>query len=202
MVESLSSVVGHTSRTERVAARRVELLGVAWAVIAVEGDRVSMDRIASAAGITRPVLYRHFGDISGLYLAIAERFADLLYASFDRLADTGAGRPLLRATVDAYVRTIEAHPQVYRYLTRRTGSDHPGASETVRDFARLLGERVTEFLTVTGLPAGVAALRGHALVGSIEAVGDWWLDTSTMTRDELVEQLTQVLWAGHSGPAA
>lgn len=194
----MNSLSSSTSRADKVAARRLALLDVAWQVIAVEGERVSMDRIATAAGITRPVLYRHFGDIGGLYLAVADRFATQLYSSLERLQRTENGRPLLRATVDAYIRTIEANPQIYRYLTRRSGSDLDDSGATVRDFTRQLGESVTDFLAVTGLHPTIAALRGHALVGAIQATGDWWLDNASIPRKQLVDQLTQVLWSGHS----
>jgi len=57
------------ARRER---RREELLDVADRVIQRRGVAVSMDEIASEAGITKPVLYRHFGDKDGLYEALTE----------------------------------------------------------------------------------------------------------------------------------
>lgn len=202
MVESVSSAIGHTAtRAAQVAARRNELLEVAWQVINVDGERVSMDRIATAAGITRPVLYRHFGDIAGLYLAVAERFAALLDTAFQTLPPPTAGRALLEATVDAYTRTIDEHPQIYRYLTRRTGPEQTTAGDTVRDFTRLLGNQLTAFFEAAGVAPTLAAVRGHSLVGGIQATGDWWLDTRPVSRSEIVQHLTDVLWHGHRGDA-
>ncbi|MEV1243105.1 TetR/AcrR family transcriptional regulator [Nonomuraea sp. NPDC050022] len=53
--------------------RRKALLDAADRVILREGPEASMAAIAAEAGITKPILYRHFGDKSGLYEALADR---------------------------------------------------------------------------------------------------------------------------------
>src|ERR671930_593638 len=55
-------------------ARRLELLEAAFEVIRREGPTASMDEIAAQAGITKPIVYRYFGDRAGLYQAVAERY--------------------------------------------------------------------------------------------------------------------------------
>ena len=54
-------------------ARRESLLAAADLVVQRDGPSASMSAIAAEAGITKPILYRHFGDKSGLYAALAER---------------------------------------------------------------------------------------------------------------------------------
>src|SRR5688572_6960411 len=60
------------------ADRRESLLDAAISGIRTHGPAASMDQLAAAAGITKPILYRHFGDRAGLVAAIAKRFADSL----------------------------------------------------------------------------------------------------------------------------
>src|ERR1044072_839216 len=57
----------------RDPGRRRALLEAADRVIQREGPGASMASIAAEAGISKPILYRHFGDKSGLYQALAER---------------------------------------------------------------------------------------------------------------------------------
>src|SRR5437870_2004883 len=68
----------HTDRSAQRADRREALLTAAIGGIRKHGPSASMDALAAEAGITKPILYRHFGDRAGLVKAIAERFADSL----------------------------------------------------------------------------------------------------------------------------
>ena len=72
--------------------RRRELLEAADRVVLRDGPQASMNAIAAEAGITKPILYRHFGDKSGLYRALAKRHTDALL----RRA-SGSGRRAFRA---------------------------------------------------------------------------------------------------------
>ena len=63
---------------QAVERRRRELLEAADRVVLRDGPEASMNAIAAEAGITKPILYRHFGDKSGLYRALAKRHTDAL----------------------------------------------------------------------------------------------------------------------------
>jgi AcrR family transcriptional regulator len=65
-------------RVERRAARREELLDAAIRCIRGEGPGISMERIAAEAGVTKPILYRHFRHRADLEDAIALRFTDAI----------------------------------------------------------------------------------------------------------------------------
>lgn len=76
-----------TQRTEQQRSadrRRRELLEAADRVVLRDGPQASMNAIAAEAGITKPILYRHFGDKSGLYAALAKRHTDALLNSSGR----------------------------------------------------------------------------------------------------------------------
>lgn len=109
-----------TQRTEQQTSaerRRRELLEAADRVVLRDGPGASMNAIAAEAGITKPILYRHFGDKGGLYAALAKRHTDALLASLRAALDAPAERrERVESTLDTYLAAIEARPQVYRFL--------------------------------------------------------------------------------------
>src|SRR5690349_4689166 len=106
--------------------RRPELLDAATEAIRRHGPAASMSQIAAAAGVTKPILYRHFGDRNGLVHALADRFAsDLTRELQGPLQSDAPPREVIFRTIDAYVAFIEREPDVYRFLV-----DHVDAVDT------------------------------------------------------------------------
>jgi AcrR family transcriptional regulator len=96
--------------------RRRALLDAADRIIRREGPDVSMASIAAEAGITKPILYRHFGDKSGLYQALAERHTRLLMDSVrTAFRRPGEIRDRARAAIDTYLAAIAANPHPVSY---------------------------------------------------------------------------------------
>ncbi|MGW1149090.1 TetR/AcrR family transcriptional regulator, partial [Streptomyces sp. NPDC002454] len=90
----------HRGDLQRSAERRrYELLEAADRVVLRDGPGASMNAIAAEAGITKPILYRHFGDKGGLYAALAERHTDGLLASLRAALDAPVGR---RERIEAF----------------------------------------------------------------------------------------------------
>ncbi|MGW9159016.1 MULTISPECIES: TetR/AcrR family transcriptional regulator [unclassified Microbacterium] len=73
------------------ADRRAQLLGVAREMIRVDGaDALTLGALADRAGITKPVVYEHFGDRSGLFAALYRQFDERQDASLETaLANAG-----------------------------------------------------------------------------------------------------------------
>ncbi|MEU5248727.1 TetR/AcrR family transcriptional regulator, partial [Streptomyces asoensis] len=96
-----------TQRTEQQRSadrRRRELLEAADRVVLRDGPQASMNAIAAEAGITKPILYRHFGDKGGLYAALAKRHTDALLDSLRAALDAPAERrERVEATLDTYL---------------------------------------------------------------------------------------------------
>src|SRR6185503_13694774 len=88
----------------RSVVRRAQLLDAADRAIQRDGPDVSMAAIAAEAGVTKPIVYRHFGDKAGLYRALAERHTDELLASIRTALTSPAGlRARAEGAVDAYL---------------------------------------------------------------------------------------------------
>src|SRR3954470_5622970 len=103
-----------TRPTDHAVDRRAQLLEAADRVVRRNGSAASMNVIAAEAGITKPILYRHFGDKGGLYRALADRHSERLLTRLRAaLATRGGLRARTRAAVDAYLAAVEEQPQVY-----------------------------------------------------------------------------------------
>lgn len=203
---------GTTQRAEQrrtVALRKRELLEAADRVVLREGPGASMNAIAAEAGITKPILYRHFGDKGGLYRALAARHTDALLASLRHALDAPAPtrRHRVAATLDTYLAAIEARPQVYRFLMHPAEGAGPAEPSSESGFdvgrhsaplLRRLGEELAEVIAerVDLGPHSERRARvwGHGIVSMMHGAGDWWLGERPCERDELVHDLTDLLW--------
>ncbi|WP_338051350.1 TetR/AcrR family transcriptional regulator [Pseudonocardia acidicola] len=192
-----------TAREERRAERRAEMVAAAMDAVRRHGPGVSVADIAAVAGITKPVLYRHFTDRADLQRAVGEQAAGLLMA---RIAPalTGQLEPAeqVRAAIDAFLAGIEEEPQLWRFVVHNPAERGAGAEivddarETIaRMLATLLGER----LRAQGRDSGGAEAWAHGLVGMVQSAGDWWLERRTMTRAALTDYLTALIWSGVAG---
>jgi AcrR family transcriptional regulator len=189
-------------RTVRRAARRAELLEAAVRAIRRDGPKVSMDVIAAEAGVTKPIVYRHFGDRVGLAAALGEQFGAALVADLDAaLQQDLPPEQLLRATIDAYLAFVERDPQLYSFLVGRLGA--PVGTEVANDLVTQVGARVAlvlgEQLRTLGVDSGPAEAWAFGIVGMVHLAGDWWLERRTMTRARLVDDITTLLWRGFGG---
>ncbi|MEU6172644.1 TetR family transcriptional regulator [Streptantibioticus parmotrematis] len=194
-----------TDQQRAAERRRKELLEAADRVVLRDGPEASMNAIAAEAGITKPILYRHFGDKNGLYRALAKRHTDALLASLRTALDSAdARRDRVEATLDAYLTAIEARPQVYRFLmhpTEQESSDTEKGFDAGRQSApllRRLGEELARIIAerLDLGPGGdeLARVWGHGIVGMMHAAGDWWLGERPCSREQLVRHLADLLW--------
>lgn len=190
------------------ADRREQLIDAAVAAVRTHGAGASMEQIAAAAGVTKPVLYRYFGDKAALYEAVADRFVgvvnDAVVSSLDeRSTDPQA---MLAATVDAYLSLVQRDTDMYRFLMRRARLEQTAARDRIDTFVRTLGDRIGALLLAQFAAAGVqvdastAKLWAHGIVGMINAAGDWWLQSpdarTELSRADVVRAVTDLLWRG------
>ena len=189
-----------SKQAQRRERRREELLDVADRVIQRRGVDVSMDEIASEAGITKPVLYRHFGDKDGLFQALTERYVDELTLALRPAIQATEPRDRLAAAIDAYLVYVEREPERYRFLLH--ASEQPRTAASVADFRRRnIAECAftsEENLRRAGMDPGFAEPWAECVSGMVRAAGTSWLETRSLPRGRLVEYLTTILWDGFS----
>lgn len=114
--------------------RREQLLDVTLALIDEQGfHALSVDAVARAAGITRAVVYQHFGDLQGLLEAVVDREMSRARAQVLETTPTDlsgeAPRELLLQSLDAYLRAVRANPATWRLVLMPP----EGAPESLRD---------------------------------------------------------------------
>lgn len=185
--------------------RRASLLEAADRVVQRQGPAASMNVIAAEAGITKPILYRHFGDKGGLYRALAERHIDdLLERLRTALLTRGGLAARTHATIDAYLASIEQRPQVYRFLVHRAAVEEPGVRGEVEGFVRRFGDELAIGIRNEPSLGEVDPVRAqvwaHGIAGMVQAAGDWWLDQTDVPREAVVSELTALLIAGFARP--
>lgn len=186
----------HVERGER----REALLNAAIDGIRKHGPSASMDALAAEAGITKPILYRHFGDRAGLVSEIAKRFADSLLNDLQAALSQAVPEPqvIVTSTIDAFLGFIEREPSLYRFLERNRGRDAEltGFLEEISNRVALV---IGEQLRAAGRDSGGAEPIAHGVVAFVYAAGDWWIERRTMPRPQLVTYLSEFLWAGFNG---
>jgi AcrR family transcriptional regulator len=185
--------------TRRDPDRRRALLEAADRVIQREGPEASMAAIAAEAGISKPILYRHFGDKSGLYQALAERHTrkliETVRAEFLR---SDSLRARTRATIDVYLSAISDNLNLYRFLMHRASAEDAAIHSAMSTVIRGLSRELAEVLMAEG-EAGEEAqayVWGHAIVGMVQTAGDWWLDHQDVPRATVVESLVDLVLDG------
>ncbi|HYY79220.1 MAG TPA: TetR/AcrR family transcriptional regulator [Actinomycetes bacterium] len=185
----------------RREARRLEFLEAAIEVIRSEGPGASMDQVAAKIGVTKPVVYRYFGDRGGMYRAVAERYCGELRNKFRGAMSTTADlRAVVVVAVDAYLELVERDPQVHRFLVQPQPPGRGGDAPAVTPFTWHVAAEIVDALRLrleaAALDPDVAEPWGHGLVGMVQAAAGWWVDHRTMPRTRLVEHLVTLLWVG------
>jgi AcrR family transcriptional regulator len=186
------------------AQRRQEFVAAALRVLATQGPDLPMDAVAAEAGVTKPVLYRYFADKAALVEALGEFSSALL---LDRLlpaiSSDGPALARVRDAVGGYFAVIDEHPNLYWLLARQAGADGGQGADPVhrnKEFiATSLSAVIGDYLRAYGLDSGAAEPWGYGLTGLVQSTGEWWMSRRSMSRDNVVEYLTRLIWVAISG---
>ena len=113
--------------------RRRELIKAARRAVHSLGSDASMEDIAAAAGTSKSVFYRYFGDKAGLQQAVGEVVLGQMQQRIKEAAQSAqTPREGLLAMVSAYLQMAETSPNVYTFVTSYAPADpssppHPAA---------------------------------------------------------------------------
>ena len=181
----------------RASERRTQLLEVAGALFAQHGYHgLSMEALADAAGVSKPVLYQHFPSKRDLYLALVADAVDELEGQVRAaLEGTTDNKTRVAGAIGAYFDFVEDTRFRLVFTTAELGD------ETVRQAVDVAFRRVAEQIaSLIAEDAGLdqdaalflsAALRGLAAEGARD-----WLERSDMSKDEAVRLLSRLAWRG------
>ena len=182
--------------------RREQLISTAIQVFAVNGFHdTSMNDVAEAAGVTKPVLYQHFASKRELYRELlAEISTELRDTIAKATADAGGPRQQIENGFRAYFRFVEQHNDAFRVLFgTATRSDEEFAMEA-RRVEDSIAEVTAELIQIEGLSPVHRMLLGNGIVSLAEGACRYWLlHDVEVDADTLAAQVSQLAWAGLRG---
>jgi AcrR family transcriptional regulator len=182
------------------AERRAQLLDVGRGVFAERAfELASMDDIAQRAGISKPIVYEHFGSKEGLYAAIVEREMEELVVRVSDALSTGPSRQRWEGAVIAFVSYIETRPAGFEVLTREapSGVGRRGLTRVIDQLAERVGDVLGTAFQRAGFSPRLAPLYATAILGMVTQVGQWWAEGGRKApRDEVVRHVAALGWMG------
>ncbi len=187
--------------------REQQILDVAGAIFARAGyHSASMDEIADAAGVSKPMLYAYFSSKEGLYLAYIKRAGgQLLQRLVSARAPHDSASALLRARITEFLSFVEEHGDGWKVLFGEVGPTRPFA-ENVAAVREQIADAIRRMIEAgagswPGHPPPASDAIAHALVGAGESLANWWLDHPDVPRDEVAGWYYAVVQAVLAGPS-
>ncbi|MEU5916812.1 TetR/AcrR family transcriptional regulator [Streptomyces sp. NPDC047141] len=172
-----------------VEERKQQLIGVALELFSHRSpDEVSIDEIAAAAGISRPLVYHYFPGKQSLYEAALRRAADELALRFVEPPQGPLGTRLLRV-MGRFFDFVDDHGPGFAALMR--GGPAVGSSTTnamIDEVRQAAYEQILAHLEV-GEPSARLELVVRSWVSLAESTALLWLDGRRVPRAELERQL-------------
>ena len=184
--------------------RRTRIEAAAVVAFANRGyDATSLGEIASAAGVTRTVMYDHFATKRALFLHVLDSQHQLMLAEIARgITSEGGPRERVRATLASYLRFTREHPAARRLLLDPIPSGDPELDQVVRGYLEDRSDAIGGLLAAdlagavvdlasTSLPVIVAVVSGAA-----DGLAQWWALHPGTPFDDVVDAAARVLWNG------
>jgi AcrR family transcriptional regulator len=181
-----------------VPERRAVIIEAAGRMFGERGyDATRLDEIATAAGVTKPILYRHFGSKHGLYLALLERHREDLAGFAAMVPATGAPAERVRAVLEPWVDYVEAHAYAWKMIFRDSGG-----GEEIRAFrvevnarARTVLAGVIAVLAEREIPPAEIEPTAELMSMGMASLVLWWLENPEVARDAIIGAMTRI-WVG------
>lgn len=182
--------------------RREQLLDVSRALFAEKGfDGASVEEIAHRAGVSKPVVYEHFGGKEGAYAVVVDREMQfLLHAMLRALSAPDHPRVLLERAAATLLDYVDNSADGFRILVRNSpvATSTGSFSSLLSDVANQVEHLLAGHFDRQGYDRELAALYSQALVGMVALTGQWWLDVRQPAKEDVVAHLVNLAWNGLS----
>ena len=194
-------IAGYAHGHVPAAVRAEQLLDVAERLFSTHGfGATSIDAIARAAHVTRPMIYKRFGSKDAIYLACLRRARGELEAMlFEAVAAAGGDlHAQFVAGADAYFRFVEQGPERWRVLFGGGAAVSGDIAETAMQLHLGTERRFAQLFRQASPDADERQLAAyaHAIGGAAHQLAQWWLRTPGVARDEVVRMYCGVTWNG------
>jgi AcrR family transcriptional regulator len=198
-----SFVKGHRPGRVPRALRSEQLLELADKLFAECGFHgASMDELARRAGVSKPVIYDHFGSKDQLFAACVRRAGEALAGQVaTAVRKEHQPRARLRAGSIAYFRFLQARLQAWAAAFAEEARDARFAAEASRIRRRqsdLMISLIAETSGTTPDHQGQARLEAMtlAVAGAYESLSLWWHEHPDVSPEQLTDWLLDLLWPG------
>lgn len=179
-------------------ARREQILAVALEVFARAGFHgCSMNDIADAAGVTKPVLYQHFDSKRDLYAALLEDVGSRLRTSIDKAtAEATDGKSQTELGFQAYFRWVADDHDSFRLLYGAGSRRDEEFSSAVRKITADSAKAIAPLIAVD-IDESHRQTLAHALVGLAEGASRRLVELGDQfDPDEIAAEVSALAWAG------
>ena len=182
--------------------RREQLLVAARGTFGTNGfSATSMNDVALAAGVTKPVLYQHFESKHHLFLELlTDTSAQLVTRIESAVSHAKSGREELESGFRAYVDFFAGDPHNFRIIYGEGVRSDPAFIGELRELQASFGAFTAEHIDIEGLDRDARLLAAQAIAGMLESSMRQWLDSGEPTSsDELAALLSSLAWRGLRG---
>jgi AcrR family transcriptional regulator len=179
--------------------RRQQLLDVGRRLFAERGfEGTSIEEIAAQAGVSKPVVYEHFGGKEGLYAVVVDREVERLTTAATVLLDKPHSKPKFEAAAVSLLRYIDQNADGFRILVRDSspGSGSGTYGTLLADIAGQVDNIMADFLISRGRDPGLAPMYSQMMVGMVAFTGQWWLDARKPEIEQVAKNLIDQAWGG------
>lgn len=198
--EAANDKAGAPRRTRMTGPeRREQLIGVARELFAERGyDATTVEDIAERAGVTKPVVYEHFGSKEALYTTVADREVRLLVDRITQALSPGHPRRTISRAVEAFLRYVEEEGPGFVILMRDAPVGTGGGTlpSVLDEVAAAVEDLLVADLEGRGYPREMAPIIARCLVGMISLPGQWWSIAGGPPRKYVAEQIVNLAWNG------
>jgi AcrR family transcriptional regulator len=175
-------------RAQQLIALTEELL------LEVGYEGFSIEELCRAAGVTRPVVYNHFGGRQGLVVAVHNRaraqFHDALTSAMECATDIDSA---VRAAADAFFANVEANPRRWLMVFGSTTGFVGPIADELWELRMGTVDRIAALAEVLAphLDETTRMIAAHGISGAGEGIGRWWIRNLDVPRAQVVDMFVQ-----------
>ena len=181
--------------------RREQLLDIGRRLFAERGfEGTSIEEIAAQAGVSKPVVYEHFGGKEGLYAVVVDREVERLLTMATEILGGAHTKEKFEAAAVVLLKYIEDDADGFRILVR---DSHPASGagtfgSLINDIASQVEYILSDFFAAQGYDPKLIPMYAQMLVGMVAMTGQWWLDARKPPLEEVAAHLINLAWNGLS----
>ena len=175
-----------------VAERRALIIEAAGRLFGERGyEATRLDEIAAAAGVTKPIVYRHFDSKRELYLALLDRHRDDLPGFTASMPTEGTTEERLRPVLETWLDSVESHFYAWKMLFRDTGGgpEIVARRREVHAMARAVLVELIRSLTATPVPRRQLEPLAELMSMGMAALVLWWIEDAAVSRAAVLDAL-------------